>query len=357
MAKSKKQAINSAQRRRKNNPPSEEKYRRLVEISKMSIERRWSAEKIGENVRPFKSKSAVGEELREARRLGIVRTVVIPHAERGYVHDLAMKLRDHFSLGAVRLVPGLQLSNNRGKETNEDILANICEKAAAYLNEHLTKDAVLAVSGGRTVMRQVVRFLRPAARKEYTGLQVVPAMGFVNANTNSGDANLIAFDIARAYGVEPQWLPVPAIVDTAEQRELVHNLPIVKGVLELYEKATIFMTGLWVPNPDLVESGVLTQKQFDAIKTCNPVADINHWCFDATGNCINGLAGHPYQLTGLDIPALSEKVKQRTIESILVAGACFNHIAPIKAILKAGVANVLITDHITASLLLERRRQ
>jgi DNA-binding transcriptional regulator LsrR (DeoR family) len=85
-----------------------------------------------------------------------------------------------------------------------------------------------------------------------------------------------------------------------------------------------------------------------------PVVDINHWVFDAAGRCINEIAdSFPYTLSGLEIPYLKEKIQQSNTKVILVAGGSPSYIPAIRAALKAGIANILVTDHTTAQFLLD----
>jgi deoxyribonucleoside regulator len=81
--------------------------------------------------------------------------------------------------------------------------------------------------------------------------------------------------------------------------------------------------------------------------------DINHWIFAANGKCINEmLEPPPYFLSGLEIPLLKEKIRQSSAKVILVAGGGPSYVPAIRAALKAGLANILVTDHVTAQLLL-----
>ncbi len=89
------------------------------------------------------------------------------------------------------------------------------------------------------------------------------------------------------------------------------------------------------------------------IATHRPVADINHWVFDIAGKCINDtLKDFPYSLSGLEIPRLKEKIHRHNTKVILVAGGSPSYIPAIRAVLNAGLANILVTDHVTAQLLL-----
>ena len=120
-------------------------------------------------------------------------------------------------------------------------------------------------------------------------------------------------------------------------------------------RANVVVTGLWTPssNKDMLARGILTQEQLDVIETYRPVADLNHWVFDAAGRCINTLLNpFPYALSGLEIPQLKERIRQRNTKVILVAGGSPAYVPALRAVLKAGLANILITDHMTAQLLL-----
>jgi deoxyribonucleoside regulator len=298
------------------------------------------------------SRQTISKALQKAEDRGIVRISVIPEERTGYLYNLARDLRFTLGLEELHLVPGRSLDTISSHNGNEDVIAEITAAAARYLDQQLTQHDILAVTGGRTIMRNVVRHLKPS--KNLPDLQVVPTIGFVEKHTSIGDSNLVAYDIANAYGARPTWLPIPALVETQEQQGQARALPLVRDVFKMIERATIIMMGIWTPDldHDMVKRGVLSQQQVTALQACHPVADINHWVFDREGRCINNLLQPPpYYLTGLEIPRLRERIKQERTKVILVAGASKSRIPAIQAALKAGLANILITDHITAECL------
>jgi hypothetical protein len=82
---------------------------------------------------------------------------------------------------------------------------------------------------------------------------------------------------------------------------------------------------------------------------------MNHWVFDAAGRCLNELEElqpFPYMLSGLEIPRIKDTIQTRNIKVIMLAGGSPSYVPSIRAALKAKLANILITDHITAQLLL-----
>jgi DNA-binding transcriptional regulator LsrR (DeoR family) len=133
-------------------------------------------------------------------------------------------------------------------------------------------------------------------------------------------------------------------------------LPIIKDAYEMMIRANLMVMSLWTPytNKDMIARGILSPEQLEAIERYHPVADINHWVFDASGRCLNEMIEpFPYALSGLEIPRIKDKIQQNSAKVILVAGGSPSYIPAIRAILRAGLANILVTDHITAQLLLE----
>jgi DNA-binding transcriptional regulator LsrR (DeoR family) len=306
------------------------------------------------------SRQTVSKALQKAKDRDIVRISIIPDLRTGFLRNLAREARRGFNLEDVVLVPGGNFVNIQADATLDEVVTEIAKAAADYLDQFLTDSDILAVSGGKTFMRNVVRYLKPV--KPLPHLQVVSTIGFVEARTGLGDANLIAYDIAQAYGGSHVWYTIPAFtpympagLSAAGLRELNLSISITREAIELSENANVFMLGLWPPhtNNDVVTRRIATREQMEVIQAFHPAVDINHWYFDAEGRCINEIIDPPvYHLTGFPIPSLKEKIRKDGTKVILVAGAGPSYVPAIRAALKAGLANILITDHMTAQLLL-----
>ena len=328
----------------------------LRKIAYMYYEDGHSQETIAEM--QFCSRQTVGKALQKAKERGIVRISIVPDLRTGYLRNLAREVRRKLNLEDLVLVPGRNFDNVNLNAILDEVVAEIGNAAADYLDQLLTDESILAVSGGRTFMRNVVRYLKPSRLLPH--LQVVSTIGFVEARTSFGDANLIAYDIAQAYGASHVWYCIPAFmphtpfVSPEMIRELNSRLTITQEAIELSEKANVFIMGLWPPhtNDEIVARGIFSKELIDAIAEFHPAVDINHWIFDADGRCINELMDPPpYYPTGFEIPRLKEKIKKEGAQVILVAGAGPAYVPAIRAALKAGLANILVTDHVTAQLL------
>ena len=309
------------------------------------------------------SRQTISKALIKAKERGIVRISIVPEVRTGYLRNLSRDVRAQLNLDDLILIPGRSFEDVSGDGTHEDVVTEIATAAGDYLDQLLKDSDVLAVSGGRTFMRNVVRYLKPT--KVLPGLRVVSTIGFVEARASDGDANLIAYDIAQAYGGTHIWFcmpalstPVPHYEEFAPMRamlEMAKEHPILNQAYKELNHANVLMIGLWPAsnNADLVARGILHQEQADAVNKHNPVVDINHWLFTEDGTCINKMLNPPpYYLTGYEIPQLKEKIKDGA-KVILVAGGGPSYVPAICAALKAGLVNILITDHITAQLLLE----
>lgn len=323
----------------------------LRRIAYMYYEDGNSQETIAE--KEYCSRQTVSKALQKAKDKGIVRISIVPDLRTGYLRNLARDVRLMLDLEDLVLVPGQNMNEVSATEFLEDVVTDITIHAAEYLDQLISDNDVVAVSGGTSFMRGLVRHIKP--NKSHPHMQVVSTIGFVEGHTSSGDANMIAHDLAEAYGCSHHWFPCPALLPDPSLLELTRQLPLVKEAYAMMQQANVIVTGLWSPhtNNDMVIRGILTMEQLDLIEEYRPAVDINHWIFDAHGRCINHMMPNfPYALTGMEIPFLREAIQQRKVKVVLVAGASPSAVSAIRAALKAGLANILITDHITAQLLL-----
>ena len=299
------------------------------------------------------SRQTVGKALQKARERGIVRITVIPDMRTGYLRNLSRDVRVELGLEDLVLVAGRNVNSLASDETQDDVVTDITTAAAEYLDQLLTDSDILAVSGGKRFMRGLVRYLKPS--RSLPQLQVVATIGFAQPRTSYGDANLIAFDLAEAYGANHMWFPCPAFLPDQKQLHSIRQLSTIKEGYALMNQSTVVVTSLFTSHTDedLVRRGIVSPEQVEKIESYNPIVDINHWVFDAAGRCINDLLDPPpYYLSGLEIPRLKDKIQQGSAKVILVAGGSARYVPAIRAALKAGIANILITDHITAQMLL-----
>ncbi len=302
----------------------------------------------------------IADALKLAEAKGIVLKVVVPEERTGFLVNTRRDVQQGLGLDDVVLVAGREFVNQKVDPNSstflEDVQARICIETAGYIDYLLTNDDIIALSGGREFVRRMVRFLHPT--KVLPNLQVVPTHGFTRPEAGSGTANLISLDFADAYGARHFWLPVPMMVETEKQVAQTRQLPLIRDVYGIIQEANIIVMSVWEQSyiNILVERGVLDVSQADQLRELKPVAHIDLYFFDIEGNCINEQVNPPlFSLTGLEIPNLRHRLeKEEDLKVILFGGASRNMVDAIHGILQAKLANILITDHITGQLLLDR---
>lgn len=319
----------------------DETYLRLIAIDRYNhnlsisaIARKWGV-----------ANGTITARLELARQLGIVSIQVYPEERPKGLPHLARRLKRKYRLEHVDLVPTYLDAEGKPLAT---VIPEIAQKAAQYLDEELTNESTLAVSGGRLFNRQVVSYLQP---RELEGLMVLPLSGFIRSLANVGDASLIAYDLATKYGAKYAWLPIPAYVESKSAQQVAREMPIIRTVLkQVDEDADIFLIQFFAPySSDLLAKHIFDERQIAAIDAQRPVCNVEMWFYNAQGACVN--AKLPFYLTGYDINNLAKKIDDGA-QVIVVGGAHPMHTQAIHVLLKAGLANVVITDHLTALNLL-----
>lgn len=200
-------------------------------------------------------------------------------------------------------------------------------------------------------MRAVVDHLHPS--KTLSGLKVLPLLGNLSAQPDSFEANLLAQEVASAYGGEFNWLVSPAIVRNLQQQEVARNLPLVKPTLAEINQATVAITAIGsadAKHSTVVKRGWLAPDEVQALIDRGAIGEICSWWFDATGREIRDDKIYPI---GLGLAGL-KKMVQEDKKVIAVVGADSQRLEPLYVAVVSKIVNILITDHITAQHLIKK---
>jgi deoxyribonucleoside regulator len=192
------------------------------------------------------SRQMIGKALQKARERGIVRIAIVPDLRAGYLRNLSREVRLQLGLEDLVLVAGHSMNELAPEEMLDDVVIKIASMAAEYLDQLLAESDILAVSGGQIFLRNLVRYLKPSRLLSH--LQVVATIGFVEGRTTYGDANLIAHDLAEAYGANHLWFPAPAFLVDEAQVQRTRSLPIIKEAYEMMQRASIVLTSVFPPH-------------------------------------------------------------------------------------------------------------
>ena len=294
--------------------------------------------------------STIRRWLSRARKEGIIQTLVVQALDDEEKVRLRQDVRYKYELDQVITVPGradvLEASDEAAPK--EAVVLSIANAAARYLEDHLTNRDILLVPWGR-MANYIARQIK--APRPLPGLTVVPMEGVMGVEYDPSEANILASAIASKFGGRSLLLPAPAVVDK-EVSKVIVDLPLVKRVTELYKKATMAIVPLAPADPErstVVQMGLVTKGTVKSLVARGAVGEIaSHWWFDSQGQIVD--QDRTYAV-GLGLDGLADMVDRRAKE-IAVVGAGRERIRPLKVALINRLANVLITDHISAQILL-----
>jgi deoxyribonucleoside regulator len=324
----------------------------LFEIAKLHFEQELSQGEVAQKL--GLSRVKVNRLLQAARDRGIVRVLVVPKLEHAYLRGIEDDLKSAYDLKDVWLIPGREgiITSPLNANTQEAIVERLAHLAAEYLDRQLTDEDVLCINWGR-VMRAVVDHLHPS--KTLSGLKVLPLLGNLSAQPDSFEANLLAQEVASAYGAEFNWLVAPAIVRNLQQQQVVRELPLVKTTLEQISQVTVAITAIGpanVKHSTVVKRGWLAPDEVQALIDRGAIGEICSWWFDIDGQEIRDDKIYPI---GLGLAGLKRMVCEGK-KVIAVVGADNQRLEPTYAALTGKIVNILITDHITAQYLIKRAK-
>lgn len=268
----------------------------------------------------------------ECRDMGLVRIGIDSEARIALAEERTLKER--FGLKDVWVIPGAQ---------NEDAaVRTVGASAGAYVSDHLGPDETIAIGWGRTLSASV-EGLQP---RKAQGNRVVTLLGsMVRGNgLNSFD---IASRYARTLSGECCYLIAPRVAESeAVARDLLAQQHV-REALRIAAQADLALIGI----DDLGSASTLSQMhqfskdEFKTLMQAGAVSTLQGVALDRDGKIV----AHPIaaRTVGLD-PASFAMIPRR-----IVAASGARKAPSIRAVLKGGHCNILITDEPTAEAVLQ----
>ncbi len=249
--------------------------------------------------------------------------------------DLAARLTSRFALDLAEVVPS--------DPDSTSTTMGIAEAVAAEIERRLRqpKPLVLAIGTGRT-LKAAVEQLTPVDCPQH---KVVSLTGNITPDGSAAYYNVI-FAVADKTKARSFPMPLPVIVTSAAEREMLHRQAMIQTTIELAAKADITFVGIGDlgPKAPLYEDGFISEAELKALQKVGAVGEIVGWAFDREGRLVEGLTND--RVASAPIPS-----RER---SLVVAAAMGERKLPgILGALSRRLVNGLITDERTAAALLE----
>jgi DNA-binding transcriptional regulator LsrR (DeoR family) len=248
--------------------------------------------------------------------------------------DVAATLRTRFALDLAEVVPS--------DPTAGSTTIGVAQAAAAEIERQLKspQPVIMAIGTGRT-LKATVEQLPPM---ECPQNRIVSLTGNIAPDGSASYYNVI-FGMADAVKARLFPMPLPVIASSPEERELLHQQPMIRSTLELAAKANVTFVGIGDlgANAPLFEDGFITKAELKALQKAGAVGEIVGWTFDREGRLIEGITNE--RVASAPIPS-----RER---SLVVATAMGERkLQGILAAVNRRLVNGLITDEATAEALL-----
>ncbi|MGG7516590.1 sugar-binding transcriptional regulator [Allorhizobium undicola] len=248
--------------------------------------------------------------------------------------ELAEAVKTKFRLKQVEIVP-----TDPGSEATT---TGIAQAGAGELEQWLKKPEPLtiAMGTGRT-LRAVIDQLSPMDCPQH---RIVSLTGNISPDGSAAYFNVI-FSMADAVKAPHFPMPLPVIVSSRQERDLMRSQPLVAPTIELGRRADVAFVGIgeMAMGAPLMQDGFLKAPEMDELLKAGATGEICGWVFDAKGRLLD----HPVneRVASIEIPS-------RAHCTVIGMARGRRKYAAMRAALAGAHINALITDEAAAHFLL-----
>jgi DNA-binding transcriptional regulator LsrR (DeoR family) len=317
-------------------PITAERLELLARIAGMYYEDRLTQEQIA--AQTGYSRSMVSRLLTEARDQEVVEIHINHPLERR--RDLEETLQSLLSLKVVQVLA-------RGTLNYTHMLRRLGSLAARFIEDLIFDNATIGVSWG-TAVSETINAMRPRTR---TGIHVVQMIGSLGPPDPDIDGPELARRLARVLGGQYSTFPVPLFVDSEATREMLMNDTRVQRVTAHFKDVDLALLGVGTVEAErssLLRGNYLGEAQLAELQQAGAVGDVAVIHFDIHGQLTDIPLAH--QVMGID----PETLRERPLRVGIAGGQLKSR--PILGASRAGLINMLVTDEVAASGVLQLLR-
>lgn len=315
-------------------PPAAQ-ARLMTRVARMYHENHIKQPQIAEQLHISQAK--VSRLLKRAEEVGIVRVTVVPPP--GGHSELEEALVERFGLADA------VVADSSGAD-EASVIAGVGAAAASYLNDVLLSNERIGISSWSATLLAMVNLM--TRRSTPVASSVTQLIGGVGNPLAQVQATRLTERLAMITGGTPQFLPTPGVVSSEALCSAMLAEPYVATVVRQWEDLTVLLAGIGSLEPSklLRESGnAIPDDEQARLRNLGGVGDVCLRFFDADGAAIES------DLDGRVIGIDSETLRQ-VPRRIGVAGGTRKTTA-IRAALLGGWVNVIVTDSVTATQVLD----
>ena len=311
------------------------RIRLLTKVSRMYHERGLRQPEIAERL--HMSQASVSRLLKKATEVGIIRTVVV--TPDGVYADLEERVEESFGLDDVVVV------DTDRDNSDAAIMQALGAAAAVYLEETLTGEERIGISSWSSTLLAMVDSMRSRPRR--VADEVVQVLGGLGAVGAQATATRLTGRLAQLTGARAVYVPAPGLVSSPATRQALLSDPAIAAVEDAWKQLSVLLVGIGSLEPSFLlrQSGnAIAAEDSEVLRQAGAVGDVCLRFFDSAGDHITTLDD---RVIGIGVDAI-----RRIPRRVGVAGGPAKYDA-IRAAIRGGWVNVLITDQHTAQQLAE----
>ncbi len=282
------------------------------------------------------SQSTISRLLKKAEVEGIVRiTVAVPS---GTHPELEEALQSLYQLKEVIVVDCI--------DDEAQIARDLGAAAAFYMETTLRPGDVIGISSWSAALLAMVDAMHPSQR--CAGARVVQILGGIGNPAAEVHATHVTRRLANLIGGSATLLPAPGVLGTVEAKRVMQEDQYVRQASELFSLVSVALVGIGAIEPShlLTLSGnVFSGAELKELSERGAVGDICLRFFDGAG--VPVVSPLNERVIGMSLEEL------RKVSRVVGVAGGRRKLAAIRGALAGRWINVLITDRLTASQLLE----
>jgi DNA-binding transcriptional regulator LsrR (DeoR family) len=283
------------------------------------------------------SQSSISRLLKQAEELGIVHiSVNIPE---GIFSELESAIEKKYGVREVVVA-------DIGPDDQGALFKSLGGSAASWLENHIGEHEVVGISSWSETLYAVVKAMHGPVSTWNTSI-IVQLIGGLGISASVSHATVLTESMARVTGSQGVFLMVPGVCESEGSRNVLMEDIMCRRVFEIFEKATMLLVGIGPLHTSRLLRELRSEmdsQDEEELKSLGAVGDICFRYFDENGRLVN--SNFDKRVIGIS-PELIKK-----INNTVVVGGGMNKLEAIRAALRGGWINTLITDAAVASELL-----
>lgn len=313
----------------------------LIKVVDMYYKDELSQEEIAKKLNV--SRTTVSRTLTRAKNEGYVKIVINYPSESPIDFEKAIEQKYGLKEALIAMAEDEKLS---------DFL--VASEASDYLIRVLKSNMILGITWGKTMKKVIDNFASElsSVRISVKGVEVVPFLGTTTMDRTDEEyrltySNILATKVGELIHGISYNLSAPMFVSNEEVKKIIESEHEVSKVLHIAKKSDIALFGIGeLSNESSIASvGVVKMEELQELEKRGGVGEIVGRIYDADGNTMD------VDLNRKVIGISLEDMKKIPTRVGIAYG--INKVKAIKAALKGGIVNVLITDKITAQYLMK----